>query len=168
MQNRIGRNLVVAVPILGLAIATVASAASEKEIGTKPEPDAQKVRLADLPTPVRATIDKEFPGARIDRIEKEKERGKIVYDVEANWKGKHVEMDVAGDGTVLTREESVPFASLPAAARAVAEKYFGSATGLQASKEVENSKTFYEVEGKKDGKKTALKLTEDGKQTETD
>ena len=39
----------------------------------------------------------------------------------------------------------------PASVRAAAEKYFGSAAGLKASREVEKAKTFYEVEGKKKG-----------------
>ncbi len=73
-----------------------------------------------------------------------------------------VEYDVAGNGTVLTTEESVPYASVPAAVRAAAEKYFGSAAGLKASREVENGKTFYEVEGSKKGNAVTLKLTDAG------
>ena len=168
MQNRIGRNLMVAILALGLAVTTVVRAASEKEQEAKKETAAQKVALADLPAAVRATIDREMPGADIKTIEKEEEHGKVVYDVEAKLKGKNVEMDIASDGKVLTREESVPFASLPAAARVAAEKYFGGTKDLEASKEIENGKTFYEVEGKKDGQKAALKFTEDGKQVEKD
>jgi hypothetical protein len=60
---------------------------------------------------------------------------------------------------VLTTEQSVPYASLPLAVRNAAQKHFGSAVGLKASVEVENGKTFYEVEGKKG---EALKLSETG------
>jgi uncharacterized membrane protein YkoI len=124
------------------------------------------VSLSDLPAPARATIDRLTAGGNIKKLEKEEQDGKVIYDVEANVKGKDVEYDVASDGKVLTAEESVPYASLPAAVQAAAMKYFGFTKGLIASKEVENGKTFYEVEGKKSGSTIALKLTETGKVVE--
>ena len=168
MQNPIGRNLMVAILTLGFGAASVVWAASEKESEARKEPAAQRVTLADLPAAVHTTIDREMPGAEIKLIEKEEEHGNVVYDVEAKFKGKDVEMDIASDGKVLTREESVPFASLPAAVRVAAEKDFGGTKDLDASKEGENGRTFYEVEGKKAGQKAALKFTEDGRQAEKD
>jgi len=83
--------------------------------------------------------------------------------VEATVQGKNVEYDVAEDGTVLSSEQAVPYASLPAAVRDSVEKYFGSAEGLAASQEIEEGKTFYEIEGKKHGAAVALKVTDAGK-----
>ncbi|HNY80750.1 MAG TPA: hypothetical protein PLX34_22010 [Sedimentisphaerales bacterium] len=130
----------------------------------KTEASAERVALSDVPAPARATIEGLTADGEIRKLEKEKVDGKVVYDVEATVGGKEVEYDVAADGTVLTAEESVPYTSLPAAVRAGAEKYFGSATGLKASREVEDGRTFYEVEGKAKGNGTiGLKLTDTGR-----
>ena len=122
----------------------------------------QTVSLSDLPAPVRATVERLIKGGKIKKLEKEEENGKVVYDIEAKVQGKDVEYDIASDGSVLSSEESVPFDSLPAAVKAAAKKSFGSSKGLKASREVENGKTFYEVEGKKGGATKELKLTEAG------
>ena len=148
--------LLVAALIVGLAGCAAMSGRSE-------EAPAQTVSLADIPAPARATIEKNTAGGKIDKIEKEESKGKAIYDVEATVGDKKVEYDVAEDGTVLTSEESVPYNTVPESVRAAAEKYFGSAEGLQASKELEEGKVFYEIEGKKDGKTRALKLSDTGK-----
>ena len=146
---------------LGLAL-VISAVAAEKEHEDKPQP----VTLADLPAPARLAVEKWLAGGTIKSIEKEEEDGKVIYDVEATIKGKHAEADIAADGTVLTSEEEVAFDSLPKAVRDAAEKYFGSAKDLNASKEMEKGKAQYEVEGKKDGKKVTLKLDDTGKITE--
>ncbi len=156
MQNRITRCF--AALLLALGVSTFTSLkAAEKQAAP------QMVTLADVPAAVRATIEKEIPGAKIKSIEKEDEDGKVVYDVEAKFEGKHVEMDIASDGSILSRENEVPYASLPAAVKSAAEKYFGSAADLEASKEVAGGKTSYEVEGKQAGQKVTLKLDDTGK-----
>lgn len=147
--------------ILGVAGIVIPAEQSQQAKG-KEKKAAETVVLSDLPAPVRAVIEKLTAGGKIKKIEKAEENGKVVYDVEARVKGRDVEYDIASDGTVLTRQESVPYASLPAAVRAAAEKYFGTSKGLKAAKEVENGKNFYEVEGKKGGIKITLKLTETG------
>ncbi|MCX5645339.1 MAG: PepSY-like domain-containing protein [Phycisphaerae bacterium] len=130
------------------------------EEGEKKEAPAQQVSLSQVPEPARATIVKLTAAGKIKKIEKAEEDGKTVYDVEATVQGRDVEYDIAADGTVLTTEQSVPYASLPLVVRNAAQKYFGSATGLKTSVEVEDGKTFYEVEGK-NGK--ALKLSDTGR-----
>lgn len=123
----------------------------------------RQVPLSAVPESARLAIEKLTAGGEIKKIEKETVAGKAVYDVEATVGEKDVEYDVAADGAVLSAEESVPYASMPTAVRAASEKYFGSATGLKASREVENGKTFYEVEGTKKGRTVALKLTAAGR-----
>lgn len=150
---------------LTLAVGAWTAVAAEEKTEEKSAKEVA-ITVADLPAAVRATIDKEIPGATLNKIEKEEENGKVLYDIEGKLNGKDVEMDIAADGKVLTREDTVSFASMPAAVRAAAEKYFGGPGEYKASKEVEGDKAFYEVEGKKDGKKVTLKYTEDGKQVE--
>ena len=127
---------------------------------------AEKVELKDLPAPARAAVEKWLAGGTIQSIDKEDEDGKIIYDCEATIKGKHAKADIAADGTVLASETEVAYDSLPKAVRDAVEKYFGSAKGLNASKEIQKGKAQYEVEGHKDGKKVTLKLDDTGKITE--
>ncbi len=123
------------------------------------EAPAQAVSLAEVPPAARATIERLTAGGQIRELEKAQEDGRTVYDVEATVGGRDVEYDVAADGTVLTSEQSVPYATVPPAVRAASEKYFGSAEGLAASVEIEGDKAFYEVSGRKGGQPMTLKLT---------
>ena len=158
MLYRILQSVLVAVLVVGLFGCNALSGRAEKKGAA-----AQAVALSDVPAAARATIEKLTAGGQIKKIKKEETGGTAIYDVEATLKDKDVEYDVASDGKVLSSEQSVPYASLPAAVKKTAEKYFGSAEGLKASKEVENDKIFYEIEGKKGGSTIALKLAETGK-----
>jgi uncharacterized membrane protein YkoI len=126
------------------------------------EAPGQAVSLSEVPAPARATIERLTAGGEIRQLEKAEEGGQTVYDVEATVGGKDVEYDVAADGTVVTSEQSVPYAAIPLPVRNAAEKYFGSAEGLKASAEVEGGQTFYEVSGKKGKTPKTLKLTVTG------
>jgi uncharacterized membrane protein YkoI len=130
--------------------------------GQKKEAPAQAISLSDVPAPARATIEKLIAGGTVKKIEKAEEGGKTIYDVEATVGGKDVEYDVAADGKVLTSEESVPFASLPAAVQKAAHTYFGTAAGLKASRELEAGKAFYEVSGTKAGGPVTVKFSDTG------
>ncbi|MCL5282028.1 MAG: hypothetical protein M1376_19215 [Planctomycetes bacterium] len=132
------------------------------ERGEGKEGAEQKVSLTQVPALVRATIEKQTAGGEIKSIEKEEKDGQVIYDVEATVQGRDVEYDIAADGTVLTNEQGVPFASLPPTVRSAAEKYFGSAADLKAGVETEGDKTFYEVEGKKGRTLVTLRLTNTG------
>ena len=155
--------VVVTVGVVGCSSVTPQGEKAKKAEKTlqveKKEAPAQSITLAQVPEPAQTAIKKLTASGKIKKIEKEEENGKTVYDVEATVQGRDMEYDVAADGTVLTTEQSVPYASLPLVVRNAAEKYFGSAAGLKASVEVEGSKTFYEVEGAS-GK--ALKLSDTG------
>jgi uncharacterized membrane protein YkoI len=149
------------VAVIGLA--GLLGCAAMSGHGVKKEAPGQQVSLSQIPSPARATIERLTAGGEIKMIEKEEHNGKIIYDVEAKVKGKDVEYDVASNGEVLTSEESIAYDSLPAEVKTAIQKYFGSAEGLKASREIEEGKTFYEVEGSKAGAKIALKLTATGK-----
>ena len=156
------------IPISASALSTAAELARQCSTTTIRERVlvSQVVALADLPAPARAAVEKWLAGGTVEKITKEDEDGKIIYDVEATVKGKHAEADIAADGTVLTTEEAVAFDTLPKAVRDAAEKYFGSTKDLNASKEIEKGKAQYEVEGQKNNKKVTLKLDDTGKITE--
>src|SRR5215510_2149615 len=83
---------------LCLATALIAGCASTKSV-------EQDVTLAQVSEPARAKINKETAGGQVDKITKEVEFGKTVYDVEATVGGKHVEYLIADvNGEVLGTE----------------------------------------------------------------
>ena len=145
---------------LGATLAVVLAGCASR---TKSVP----VTLADVSGPARATLEKVTAGGRIDRIDKEVEKGKLVYDVEATVGGKHVEYLIDdADGVVLGTETSIEFGELPQPVRDAAQKYFGGATGLKAMKGVEYGQTSYEIEGLRKGKTVEVTFAPDGKRTE--
>ena len=114
---------------------------------------ARRVSVSQLSAPARATVERVTAGGRVERIDKEVERGKTVYDVEATVGGKHMEYVVADtDGAVLGTEMPIAFNELPQPVQAAAEKYFGRTTELTVMKGDEYGETHYEVEGRKHGR----------------
>ena len=156
MQYRIVQCVVIAVLIAGLFGCNATSGQIEEE------KSAREVMLSEVPEAARTTIGRLTADGQITKLEKEQADGKVVYDVEAKMKDKEVEYDVAADGTILSSEETVPYTSLPAEVRIAVRRYFDTDEGLKTSKEIENGKTFYEAEGKKDGSMVELKLSETG------
>jgi len=144
-------------------IAIIAGCGILPQVGTKEEAPGRQMSLSAVPEPARGVIEDFTAHGAIKGIEEEQMDGKVVYSVEATVGQKDVEYDVASDGALLTVEESIPYVSLPAAVRSAVEKYFGSAAGLSAAREVEGSKTYYEVEGHKRAHRVTLKLTETGR-----
>src|SRR4051812_33973588 len=104
---------------LGLGLAGLAfGCASMKE---------KDVTIGELSEPARATVNRVTAGGHADKLTREKEHGKVVYDVEATVGGKHLEFLIAdADGAVLGTEVPVEFSALPEPVRAAAEKYFGT------------------------------------------
>src|SRR5690349_21409587 len=86
MNMQIGSNRFISTSIVCLATGFLAGCASMRE---------HDVTLAQVSEPARATINKETAGGHVDKISKEFERGKSVYDVEATVGGKHMEYLVA-------------------------------------------------------------------------
>jgi uncharacterized membrane protein YkoI len=124
----------------------------------------QDVTKEQMSSPARATVDNETAGGHVDKITREVERGKTVYDVEATVGGKHMEYLIAdADGTLLGTEVPIEFEQLPEPVRAATEKYFGTTSGLMVMKGVEYGETHYEIEGPKNGKKVEVTFDPAGK-----
>ena len=159
MQTRTNWFAIVAALSIAIAAITVGCKSTE-------EGKATRVSVSELPEPARAAVNKLTAGGQIEKIDKEIEKGKVIYDVEATVGGKHVEYSIGEDGSVLGTETSIEISELPPPVRAAAEKYFGTTTGLKAMKGVEEGKTHYEVEGKKDGKNAEVTFDPSGNRTE--
>jgi len=159
---RIGLIIVARMLVVGAA----ALASGCASIKTASEPKEERVTLVQLSAPARATVEKLTAGGRVDQIDKQVERGKVVYDVDATVGGKPAGFLIAdSDGEVLGTETSIKFGELPAPVQAAAEKYFGTSKGLTAEKGVEWGETSYELQGPKDGETVEVTFDPTGKLT---
>lgn len=152
-------NRFVTTGLVACVIALLICSCASKGPGT-----GSSVSLTQLSAPARATVDRVTAGGVVEKIDKERERGQAVYDVEATVGGKHVEYLVAeSTGAVLGTETEIEFSELPQPVRDAATGFFGTATGLKAMKGVEFGETQYEIEGKKNGRTVELTFDPSGK-----
>ena len=74
---------------------------------TTEKSDAKKIPMDKVPSGVMDSVNSRFPGAQVTSVEKETEEGNIVYDVEMQHEGRHCEMDIKDDGTVMEIEKQI-------------------------------------------------------------
>ena len=161
MNERHQRIVMVSLLTVGLTLGVVGCQTAKE---SRAEQKEERITLEQLSAAARATADKVTAGGHVDQIDKEVERGKVVYDVEATVNAKHVEFLIAdADGAVLGTEDTIDFGQLPEPVREAAGKYFGSNTGLKAMKGLEYGETHYEIEGLKNGKTVEVTFEPDGR-----
>ena len=121
------------------------------------------ITMKDLPAAVQRTVQEQSKGATIRGLSKEVEGGKTVYEVEmkVNGHGKDVTMDASG--AVIEVEEEVALESIPGAARAAIEKAAGSGQITKVETVSGGKQSAYEAHLRKDGKRSEVKVSGDGR-----
>ena len=128
-----------------------------------------------LPDVAKQAVLKEFPGATIKEVGRERERGVSYYEVELKWQGKELEVEVAADGSIGEIEEELALKDLPDKVAAKAKEIVGdgSIKGIERHdvRGVPGKGTFqpsptpkivYEIKYIKDGKKHEVELVVTG------
>jgi uncharacterized membrane protein YkoI len=64
----------------------------------------QKLPLEQVPAPVKAAIQNESQGGKLEKVTKETEGGRTFYEAEIEKDGKEFYVHVSEDGKVLKRE----------------------------------------------------------------
>jgi uncharacterized membrane protein YkoI len=137
LQENGMRKLTVSLGVCGLAaFALVAAIALADDKAEKIPPDKLPAKIADA-------IKGRFPKAEITSAEKEKEDGKIVYDIELKSEGRKYEMDILEDGTIIEIEKEVDVNKLPEGATKTIEDKYPKCKILEAME-------VNKVEGKKE------------------
>jgi len=132
------------------------------------EQESGKLSVADVPERVRHTVDGRFPGASVDRVEREHEHGTTVYDFELRQDGRKYEADVAENGVLLEVEKEIALANVPeGVARAAQSKYPGATVRevmeVDVVRGTEERPDHYEVVVVVAGKKHEVNVSLDGK-----
>jgi hypothetical protein len=124
---------------------------------------AEDVEMSDLPQAVRQTIQRELKGMEIDDLERDKDDGKIVYELEAENNDREIRLKIAQDGTLLEKEEQLDDNDLPEVILAVVKKCIGDIDIDDVEKRYRHGrKTYYKVEGENDKFEVDLEIAEDG------
>jgi uncharacterized membrane protein YkoI len=108
---------------------------------------AKKYTIAvQLPAPITAAFKKSYPNATIRGTAKETEDGKTVYEVESVENGKARDFMYNADGTVISIEEEINAADLPAPVTAALKKLYPKATVTVAEKTTEGKTIQYDLQ----------------------
>jgi uncharacterized membrane protein YkoI len=123
------------------------------------EDKAEKIPLDKIPKAIKDAIDGRFPGADVSGVEKEKEDGKVVFDVELKHKGRKYEMDILEDGTIIEIEKEIALKDVPEAITKAVEGKFPKAKIMEVMevnkvKGKEETPIHYEVTIENADKKT--------------
>jgi hypothetical protein len=115
--------------------------------------EEQSIKRDKVPKPVLAAFEKAYPKAHVKGYSMEKDNGKTVYEIESMDGDLHRDVSYDEDGTVVSVEESLPFAQLPKTVRDAVSKDYPNAKVTRSERILKDEKILFEI-GLKSGKKT--------------
>jgi uncharacterized membrane protein YkoI len=108
---------------VGIAAGVIALGACSVRAADEKD-EAKKLKESDVPQKVMDAVKARFPNAKIDSVEREKEDGNVIYDIELTQDGRKYETDVKEDGTLIEIEKALDAKDWPAnVTQAVMAKY---------------------------------------------
>ena len=129
----------------------------------------EKVSLDKVPPPVMDAVKARFGDAAVKGAGKEKERGKLVYEVTLEEKGRNVDVTLTPAGEMLLIEKTITQTELPGPVRQALEHTYPGASYRTVEEIVEvhhgrERLTSYEVLlATADGHKREVRVSPDGK-----
>ena len=121
-----------------------------------------KLKKAQVPRAVLAAFKSAYPQATIRGYGREKENGKVYYEVESVEGQTTRDVLYNSDGTVAEIEEGIPTSDLPAAAQeALRAKYPGSVV-TTVEKITRGDVTEYEAHAKMGKKRVSMEFDANG------
>jgi uncharacterized membrane protein YkoI len=122
----------------------------------------QKISAKKVPPAVLNAFKSSYPNATIKGFAREKENGKVFYEIES--KDGDVGRDVLynPDGSVAEIEETVVVSDLPAAIRESIKSKYPNAVIIKAEKTIQGEKIGYEVIARQGRKRISVEFDADG------
>ncbi len=106
----------------------------------------EKVPLDKLPKAVSEAVMKKFPKAKMISASKEKEKDKIVYEVQIKNEGYSMDVTVSAEGKILLVEKEIPVKELPKVITDAVETKYPKSTITSAEEISKDDKiTKYEM-----------------------
>lgn len=122
----------------------------------------QKISAKTVPSAVINAFKSSYPNAIIKGFAREKENGKVFYEIES--KDGDVGRDVLynPDGSVAEIEETIAVGDLPAAIRESMNSKYPNVVITKAEKTIQGEKVGYEVVARKGKKRFSVEFDADG------
>ena len=123
----------------------------------------KKIKVKDLPPPVRKTVHELAKTSTLVGLSREVEGGKTSYEAETKVNGKSRDVSIAEDGRIISTEDVVSLNSIPAPARAAIEKEAAGGKITVVEKVTTGPDVKYEASiMPKSGNKKEIAFTADG------
>jgi hypothetical protein len=146
--------------VLTLAFAGAVAGLGQQPPAAKPAKPA--AAHAALPAPILAAFQTAYPHATIKAAAREKENGKVVWEVESTDNGLGRDLLYTPDGSVLEVEEEVPSAQLPAPVTAAVKAQYPSARIVKGERVTRGASVSY-VLALAGASRKSVALTPEGK-----
>ena len=137
--------------IVAISLAGVSASAQEK-----------KITEESVPAAVIKAFKASYPTATIKGFAREKEDGKVFYEIESQDGGIARDILYNSDGSVAEIEETVAVSDLPVAVREAVQSKCPGAVVARVEKITQGDKVGYEVIARKGKKRMALEFDADG------
>ena len=121
-----------------------------------------KINIQDLPPAVQSAMRAQTNGATILGASKEREDGRMTYEVETRLNNKGRDLTFAEDGTLLEVEQEVNLDSLPQRAQEAIRMRAGAGTIKKIESVAQGAHISYEAEFIRDGKNREIAVNADG------
>lgn len=125
-----------------------------------------KIREKDVPAAVLNAFKSAYPNATVRGYAKEKENGKLYYEIESTDGTTKRDLLYHPDGTVAEIEETIADTDLPSAAQDLIHTQYPKAVVLRAEKVTKGDKIEYEVSARQGKRRIGLAFDAEGKGSE--
>lgn len=126
---------------------------------------SKDIEFDELPKAIQKIALREIGDVPIDDVDREKDDGKIIYDVEAEGDGIRIELEIREDGTIKEREihEEISFSELPIPVQDTVRRHVGTLEIDDVERKTELDKgVFYDIEANDMGVEVDLEIAPDG------
>jgi putative PepSY-like beta-lactamase-inhibitor len=123
----------------------------------------RKIREKDVPPAVIAAFKSAYPNATVRGYAKEKEKGKLFYEIESKDGATMRDLLYHPDGTVAEIEETIAAGDLPVEAQQLIKAKYPRGVVGRAEKVTEGTAIKYEVSIRNGQRRTSLAFDADGK-----
>jgi len=137
---------------MAVSVLAIATVAQEKKITGK-----------DVPAAVMTAFKTAYPNATIRGYAREKENGKVFYEIESREGTTTRDVLYNPDGTVAEIEESIAAADLPAEVQQAMKEKYPKAVITKAERTTAGDKVSYEIVARQGKKRVTVEFDSSGK-----
>lgn len=123
----------------------------------------KKITAKDVPAAVMSAFKSAYPNATIRGYAREKENGKVFYEIESREGTTTRDVLYNPDGTVAEIEESIAGTDLPAEVQQAMKEKYPKAVVTKAEKTTAGDKVSYEIVARQGKKRVTIEFDSSGK-----